>query len=456
MTFRVISRSIVAALITSASVPAMAAPVIPSTSAEQVFTAFTPTSFATLTAGPASSNVAIGAPSSYGRLGQDFVAWVQNLGTVGVNVQLGTDATIAVTASSGLYLPPGACAALNAMSGATPATYLAAIASSGPAQVNVVTGYGNPGSCPGNSAGASSPTPSAVTSTTPDVRAIGTIASATVGAAYTVPTNDQGTARFVVTGVTASGATLQAQYSADGGTTWEPVAALRPPLAYGTTITADGQYEVKASATTNLRLIVTVAGTGTINVASDLTSTQGLVGIVGSIPPGTNTIGKTGIDQTTPGTTNGVVVNSSALPTGAATAAGQAAGAPINGTAQSGGVAPLARIVSSAATTNATIAKASAGRVYRVFACNTTTTAVYLKFYNVITTPVPGTTPVFVSRALPAAGAAGGLACQSFDVADIGWSFSTGIAFALTTGNADTDATAPAAGAVTQLSVDGM
>jgi len=34
-------------------------------------------------------------------------------------------------------------------------------------------------------------------------------------------------------------------------------------------------------------------------------------------------IGKVGIDQTTPGTTNGVVVNSSALPTGAATAANQ-------------------------------------------------------------------------------------------------------------------------------------
>lgn len=40
-------------------------------------------------------------------------------------------------------------------------------------------------------------------------------------------------------------------------------------------------------------------------------------------PAGTNIIGKTGIDQTTPGTTNGVVVNSSALPAGAATAAAQ-------------------------------------------------------------------------------------------------------------------------------------
>lgn len=42
-------------------------------------------------------------------------------------------------------------------------------------------------------------------------------------------------------------------------------------------------------------------------------------------PAGTNLIGKVGLDQTTPGTTNGVVVNSSALPTGAATAAKQPA-----------------------------------------------------------------------------------------------------------------------------------
>jgi hypothetical protein len=38
---------------------------------------------------------------------------------------------------------------------------------------------------------------------------------------------------------------------------------------------------------------------------------------------GSAIIGKVGIDQTTPGTTNGVVVNSSALPTGAATSANQ-------------------------------------------------------------------------------------------------------------------------------------
>lgn len=42
-----------------------------------------------------------------------------------------------------------------------------------------------------------------------------------------------------------------------------------------------------------------------------------------ALPVGANIIGKVGIDQTTPGTTNGVVVNSSALPSGAATSAAQ-------------------------------------------------------------------------------------------------------------------------------------
>jgi hypothetical protein len=45
--------------------------------------------------------------------------------------------------------------------------------------------------------------------------------------------------------------------------------------------------------------------------------------LTGATPAGSNVIGKVGLDQSTPGTTNGVVVNSSALPSGAATASNQ-------------------------------------------------------------------------------------------------------------------------------------
>lgn len=71
-----------------------------------------------------------------------------------------------------------------------------------------------------------------------------------------------------------------------------------------------GSVSLTAGATTigNVGLI---AGSATI----------GNVGLIA----GAAIVGKFGIDQTTAGTTNGVVVNSSALPTGAATAAKQAA-----------------------------------------------------------------------------------------------------------------------------------
>jgi hypothetical protein len=45
---------------------------------------------------------------------------------------------------------------------------------------------------------------------------------------------------------------------------------------------------------------------------------------VGLTFDGTVNVGEVSFDQTTPGTTNGVVVNSSALPTGAATQIGRA------------------------------------------------------------------------------------------------------------------------------------
>lgn len=64
------------------------------------------------------------------------------------------------------------------------------------------------------------------------------------------------------------------------------------------------------------------AGSGSASVVSIL---KGLYNaLIAPIVAGTNIIGKVGIDQTTPGTTNGVVINSSALPANAATATGQA------------------------------------------------------------------------------------------------------------------------------------
>lgn len=95
-----------------------------------------------------------------------------------------------------------------------------------------------------------------------------------------------------------------------------------------------------------------------------------------------------------------------------------------------GGATPF-RLVS-AATTNATSVKTSAGQVYSITAMNTNAAVRYLKLYNLAVAPTVGTsTPVQV-YALPPSG---GLTL-SFPV---GMAFSTGIALATTTGAADTD-----------------
>lgn len=126
----------------------------------------------------------------------------------------------------------------------------------------------------------------------------------------------------------------------------------------------------------------------------------------------------------------------------------------ISATPQGYGVSSFSRLPSSAASTNAAVAKNGGGRVYKIIACNTTTTPARIKFYDIASAPAPGTTAVKFTRPLPAAAAAGGLNCASYDAGDIGWSFSTGISYALTTGAADNDTTAVAAGAITDLSVE--
>lgn len=91
-----------------------------------------------------------------------------------------------------------------------------------------------------------------------------------------------------------------------------------------------------------------------------------------------------------------------------------------------------------AATTNATVAKASPGRLYGWSCFNVNAATRYLKLYNTAATPVPGTTAIALRIALPPA--------TSVHVQlPAGINFSTGIGFAIVTGIADADATAVAA-----------
>lgn len=152
--------------------------------------------------------------------------------------------------------------------------------------------------------------------------------------------------------------------------------------------------------------MIALKGSATLGAFVDVTTLPSLVA-------GSAIIGKVGIDQTTPGTTNGVVVNSSALPTGAATSALQTTGNTSLGSIvtnttgiataanQTTGNNSLAAIVTNTANTAITpviagsaassaVLKASAGSLYGVYA--NSTAAGWLMVFNATSAPGNGAT----------------------------------------------------------------
>lgn len=97
--------------------------------------------------------------------------------------------------------------------------------------------------------------------------------------------------------------------------------------------------------------------------------------------------------------------------------------------------------VESAATTNATSTKAAAGILYGFSLCNKAAAAVYFKFYNKASAPTVGTDVVFFKVMIPT------LACRDRSM-PLGVNFPTGIAYAITGVEANSDTTAVAAGDV--------
>lgn len=97
------------------------------------------------------------------------------------------------------------------------------------------------------------------------------------------------------------------------------------------------------------------------------------------------------------------------------------------------------RRVISAATTNATLVKSTAGNVYSIWASNTSTSVRYLKLYNMTTAPTVGTSVPVITLPIPASW------CGDLNVGTHGIGFSTGISLAITGAYADADTTALAA-----------
>lgn len=97
--------------------------------------------------------------------------------------------------------------------------------------------------------------------------------------------------------------------------------------------------------------------------------------------------------------------------------------------------------LNSAATTNATSVKATAGRVYTIVASNQNVAARFLKLYNKASAPTVGTDIPVMVFPLPATSTP-----LPIDFGAYGAQFSTGIAYAITGAIADADATAVTAG----------
>ncbi|TJU85580.1 MAG: hypothetical protein E5Y10_24475 [Mesorhizobium sp.] len=101
------------------------------------------------------------------------------------------------------------------------------------------------------------------------------------------------------------------------------------------------------------------------------------------------------------------------------------------------------RIPSAAASTNATVAKASAGDLHCISGYNAAATVRYIKFYNKATAPTVGTdTPVITLAVSPT---------SAFNINLNGHYFATGIGYGLTTGAADSDT-----GALTSADIVGL
>lgn len=109
------------------------------------------------------------------------------------------------------------------------------------------------------------------------------------------------------------------------------------------------------------------------------------------------------------------------------------------------GATNTARLLSSAATTNAAVVKASAGTLTQINGYNDSVSARFLKIFDKATTPVPASDVPRMTLYLPPKGA------FVFDCCDL---FAAGIGYAITGLAADLDNTAIAAADILCLNVD--
>lgn len=167
-----------------------------------------------------------------------------------------------------------------------------------------------------------------------------------------------------------------------------------------------------------IRLSTVITGSATVTPFVTLLPYNPVIGaLLNPLAPGSAIIGKLGIDQTTPGTTNGVAP----------------VAAPLGGATVSSVIAP--------ATPAGVNLKASAGTVYSIQATTIQATPAYLKLYNSASAPTCGSGTPVARFMIPAASTAANGAGTNIQL-PVGIAFGTGIGYCVTGALADADTTA--------------
>ena len=113
---------------------------------------------------------------------------------------------------------------------------------------------------------------------------------------------------------------------------------------------------------------------------------------------------------------------------------------PVSGNVVAAPTSGFVYALTTAATTNAVIARNVIASLYVITASNPTTTAAYRKLYSKATAPIVGTDAPLITLPIPAG------TTQTLNLGAIGQRFGLGIALAVTGGMAATDTTASVAG----------
>jgi hypothetical protein len=244
-------------------------------------------------------------------------------------------------------------------------------------------------------------------------------------------------------------------------------------LTVGGTVSLTGSPAVTLGAGSATVGAVTQSGTWSVGLAaggnaigsvsvSNLPATQAVSATSLPLPSGAATAAQQAapLGPVAPGTataTNAVVIGCLSNTTLPSFAAGQQGAVPCDSSgrpyvvtvpsqnnvptylqAVSSGGATAYRAINTAASTMATNIKTSSGLLYGYETCNAGASAVYFRIFGVTTTPLPGTSTPTISKLLPAG------TCQAFS-SQVGITIPNGIGFDVTSGSlADSDGTAVA------------